>query len=182
MQEDDYVCWLNLVFQECSRISRGPIVACIGTHNAGRIDRLLQATGLHVAGWLSWYREPSSAEAVVVAAPPHWSAPAARLETARRVLERTPELRRRRGHPAPKPVAMMTALVRLACPPGKLLLDPFAGTGSTLIAARRTGRRSIGLELEERFCRTAAQRLASPGLRNGPRIVSECSNTVDPCR
>nr|WP_269799613.1 site-specific DNA-methyltransferase [Geodermatophilus chilensis] len=86
------------------------------------------------------------------------------------MLQRTPELRRRWGHPVPKPVPVMTALVRLTCPPGGLLLDPFAGTGSTLVAARQTGRRSIGLDLEGRFCRTAVHRLSVPRGR-GARAV-----------
>jgi hypothetical protein len=84
MQEDDYVCWLNGMLQKCARISRGPVVACIGTHNVDRIDQLLQATGLRVPGWLSWYRQPRSVETVAVAAPRHWSALAGRVETARR--------------------------------------------------------------------------------------------------
>ena len=161
LPEDDYVSWLNGMLRECARVSRGPVIASIGNHNALRIDRLLHGTGLHVAHWLSWHRTSGSAEAVVVAAPPAWRAAPARLETAARVLRRTPELRRRWGHPVPKPVAMMAALAVLACPPGGLLLDPFAGTGATLLGARRTGRRSLGLELEERFCRTAVSRLTN---------------------
>jgi hypothetical protein len=93
-------------------------VACIGTHNAPRIDRLLNGTGLQVADQLFWHREPGRPEAVVVAAPPGWAAPTGPLGTAGQVLQRTPELRRRWGHPVPKPVPVMTALVRLACPPG----------------------------------------------------------------
>jgi DNA modification methylase len=170
MADDDYVRWLGGILRECARICRGPIVACIGTHNAGRVHRLLSGTGLRVAGELFWHREPGRPEAVVVAAPPGWAAPTGRFGTAGRVLARTPELRRRWGHPVPKPVPMMAALVRLACPPGGLLLDPFAGTGSTLVAARRTGRRAIGLELEERFCRTAVHRLSVPRGR-GARAV-----------
>ncbi|MDP9430685.1 MAG: site-specific DNA-methyltransferase [Actinomycetota bacterium] len=160
MIDDDYVRWLDGVFRECGRISRGPVVACIGTHNAGRVHRLLGGSGLRVTGWLSWHREPGRREAVLLAGPPGWAAPAGRLASAARVLERTPEVRHRWGHPVPKPVPVMTALVRLACPPGGLLLDPFAGVGSTLVAARRAGRRSIGLELEERFCRAAVRRLS----------------------
>ncbi len=160
MPDDDYVSWLGAILRECARVSRGPVVTCIGTQNVGRIQRLLSGTGLRVVGELSWHRGPGHVEAVVVAAPPGWAAQTGRLDTAGRVLARTPELRRRWGHPVPKPVPMMAALVRLACPPGGLLLDPFAGTGSTLVAARRASRRAIGLELEERFCRTAVHRLS----------------------
>ncbi|CCG03764.1 DNA-methyltransferase [Blastococcus saxobsidens] len=160
LPDDQYVRWLNGILRQCARISRGPVVACVGTHNAGRLPRLLAGTGLGVAARLWWHREPGSAEAVVVTAPPGWQVRGPRLDAAERVLARTPETRRRWGHPVPKPLPVMTALVRLSAPPGGLVLDPFAGSGTTLAAARRAGRRSIGVELEARFCRTAVRRLA----------------------
>ena len=63
------------------------------------------------------------------------------------------------GHPTSKPVSMVSDWVRKFTNPGDLILDPFAGSGSTLKAARDEGRKDIGVELEEKYCEIIAKRL-----------------------
>jgi DNA modification methylase len=63
------------------------------------------------------------------------------------------------GHPCPKPVRWMRWVIGLASDPGDVILDPFMGSGTTLVAAKSDGRRAVGIEIEERYCEIAARRL-----------------------
>lgn len=65
----------------------------------------------------------------------------------------------RRGHPAPYPVALAERLIKMFSFAGDTVLDPFAGTGSTALAALNAGRNSISNEIEPAYHALAAQRL-----------------------
>jgi|LakMenEpi03Aug12_release.lakeMendotaPanAssembly.Ray.scaffolds.fasta_scaffold41471_11 DNA modification methylase len=67
-------------------------------------------------------------------------------------------------HPTVKPTDLMRWLVRLVTPPGGVVLDPFAGSGSTLVAARAEGFRAIGIEREDEYARIIADRLSQLSL------------------
>jgi site-specific DNA-methyltransferase (adenine-specific) len=62
------------------------------------------------------------------------------------------------GHPSPKPESLAAELIRFFN--RETVLDPFMGTGTTLVAAKNLGRKAIGIEIEEKYCEIAAKRLA----------------------
>lgn len=62
-------------------------------------------------------------------------------------------------HPTQKPISLMEALIKLTTQEGQIVLDPFCGSGSTLVAAKKLGRKYIGFELLEDFCQVARERL-----------------------
>lgn len=62
-------------------------------------------------------------------------------------------------HPTEKPVPLLTTLIEMSTNPGDLIVDPFSGSGSTAVAAQRTGRSAIGIELEEHYAEIGLHRL-----------------------
>lgn len=62
-------------------------------------------------------------------------------------------------HPCPKPLVWMTWALNRASRLGESILDPFMGSGTTLVAAKRLGRKAIGIEIEEKYCEIAAERI-----------------------
>jgi DNA modification methylase len=71
-----------------------------------------------------------------------------------------PELPFSHIHPATFPIELARRLILLYSPAGSVVCDPFAGIGTTLVAAKEMGRRAVGVELNERFCEIAATRLS----------------------
>lgn len=62
-------------------------------------------------------------------------------------------------HPTEKPVGLIANLITAVTKPGDLILDPFAGSGSTLVAAKKSGRRFIGVELDDEYYEKARRRI-----------------------
>lgn len=71
------------------------------------------------------------------------------------------------GHPTAKPLGMVQQWVRWFSAPGDVVLDPFAGSGTTLRAALNEGRKAIGVELDERYCEIVARRISQDVLDFG---------------
>lgn len=68
------------------------------------------------------------------------------------------------GHPTAKPLTICEDIIRKFTNHGELVVDPFAGSGTTLVAAQNTGRRAIGSEINPTYHRQATERLLEPPL------------------
>lgn len=73
-------------------------------------------------------------------------------------------------HPTQKPVSILAPLIEAFSAPGGVVLDPFCGSGSTLVAAHQSGRRFIGIELDPAYCRTARARLNERPVLGGGHV------------
>lgn len=71
----------------------------------------------------------------------------------------TPLTRETTGYPTQKPESLLTRIVRAATLPGSAVLDPMCGSGTTLVAAKRLGRRAVGIDQSRLACRVARERL-----------------------
>ena len=80
-----------------------------------------------------------------------------------------------RNHPAPFPLELATRLVRMFSFTGDTVLDPFCGSGTTMVAALKNGRNSIGVEIDREYCRLAARRLKAEnsGLFSSSELIFE---------
>jgi len=104
-------------------------------------------------GW-RWRRSWEAVVEASVGRPRVWHGGTAR----RNVLRFPRAIPQSEDHPTPKPIPLLAELILAAAPARGTILDPFAGSGSTLIAAERTGRTCFAAELEPRYCDIALAR------------------------
>lgn len=71
-------------------------------------------------------------------------------------------------HSTQKPIALLSYLIRTYTDPGEIILDNTMGSGTTLVAAQREGRRAVGIELDEDYCKIAIDRLRQPSFFSIP--------------
>ena len=161
---DDNDRWLEPAFAEAFRVLR-PDRVCVSFYGWPRADRFLGAwrkVGFRPIAHLVFVKRYSSAvrfvryqheQAYVLAK----GRPANPAEPIGDVI--TWDYTGNRLHPSQKPVSVFTPLIHAFSEPGELVLDPFCGSGSSLVAARDLGRAYIGIELTHRYHQIAASRL-----------------------
>ncbi len=71
-------------------------------------------------------------------------------------------------HPTQKPLEIIERMIKASCPPDGVVLDLFMGSGTTAVAARRSGRHFVGFELNAEYCRVTAERLAALAQATAP--------------
>ena len=82
------------------------------------------------------------------------------------------ESKKRVGHPAPFPVELPRRCIKLFSFVGDTILDPFLGSGSTLLACLETGRAGIGVDIDKKYCELAKSRLLIKGQINQLKLIT----------
>lgn len=152
-------------FGELYRLLK-PNTLCISFYGWGHIDAFFhawRAAGFRPVGHLVWSKAYASSKRYLCY----------RHEQAYLLAKGSPPLPERplddvqpwvysgnRAHPTEKSVRILTPLIETFSRPGELVLDPFSGSGSSLVAAAVLGRRYLGVELESHYCELSRKRLA----------------------
>jgi len=167
---DDNSRWLKPAFAEVYRVlKRGGL--CVSFYGWNQAEKFLggwKASGFTPVGHFVWVKRYASKTGFTEARHEQ----AYLLAKGQPVKPRHPppdvlygwRYTGNRLHPTQKPVGALLPLIRAYSQPGGLVLDPFAGSGTTAVAAKIAGRRYIGIEMDWGHCRVANRRVKERGV------------------
>jgi adenine-specific DNA-methyltransferase len=165
VHNDDNAAWLEPAFTQIYRVLK-PGSYCVSFYGWNRVDQFAaawSAAGFRIVGHLVFRKQYASSgrilryshECAYLLAKGNVTPPSQPISD---VIEW--KYTGNRLHPTQKPVSSLRPLVETFCPAGGLVLDPFCGSGSTLVAARKLDRSYIGIEIDPEHYKTADARLA----------------------
>jgi site-specific DNA-methyltransferase (adenine-specific) len=161
---DDNATWLKPAFAEIFRVlcRDSFCVSIYGWHQADKFIAAWREAGFRLAGHLTFTKRYPSTERFLQYH--HENAYLLAKGNPSQPTQRIPDVLEwkysgNKLHPTQKPLCVLTPLIQSFSRPSDIVLDPFCGSGSTLVAARELGRRYIGIELSKTYFELAEQRL-----------------------
>ena len=156
----EYAQWLMGIITQCETITDGPVISFVS--KPGLINLIRIRPPWWIGAWVGGGANPAGPNQGLMLSPGYEPAvfygDRYGLKACIPDVWNAPTESDRWGHPCPKPLTLMRdLLVRLA---PSSVLDPFMGSGTTLRAAKDLGIPAIGIEIEERYCQIAVDRLA----------------------
>jgi site-specific DNA-methyltransferase (adenine-specific) len=153
---NDYAEWCGRWFGELQRSCSGPIAITTGQSNLSQWASMFPPDW-----WLAWWKPAAMGRCVVgfnnwepIAL--YGKAQESMCDVIRATIKPDSELK---GHPCPKPLEWATKQMECLSRNGQAVLDPFMGSGTTLVAAELLGRRGIGIEIDEGYFDIACRRV-----------------------
>jgi DNA modification methylase len=161
---DNSVDWLHPAYAEMHRLLKpgGLCVSFYGWTSADQFIGAWRAAGFRMVGHIAFVKRYASASGMLRGQ--HESPYLLAKGSAPRPVQPIPDVidfpySGNRLHPTQKPLEALRPLIESFTAPGQLVLDPFCGSGSTLVAAQELGRDWLGIELDARHHATARERL-----------------------
>jgi site-specific DNA-methyltransferase (adenine-specific) len=161
---DGDAAWLKPAFAEIFRVlcRDSFCVSFYGWHQADKFIAAWREAGFRLAGHLTFTKRYPSTERFLRYH--HENAYLLGKGNPPQPSQRIPDVLEwqysgNKLHPTQKPLCVLTPLIQCFSRPGAVVLDPFCGSGSTLLAAKLQGRKYIGIELDVRYCNAVRDRL-----------------------